>query len=258
MCAWTGAIVLPLFFLGFGMLAGFIPPPSPHDGPAEVARMFQLHTNQLRLGLIISMFACGLMGVFFAEISAQLKRIEGRIPSLAYVQLACGAVLVVEFILPLFFWLTAAYRPYSRDPGITQALNDLAWLPFVGATSSVFCQFLAIGLAVLGERGSVPVFPRWAGYFNIWMALMVTPGTVCVFVKDGPFAWNGVLSFWIPLSAFTVWLATMTALLVRATAVRPGIEATRADFDGHRGAPSREEFDRLVAEVASLQRGMVL
>jgi hypothetical protein len=250
LCAWSGAVIVPLFFLGFGVLARFIPPPSPRESPTEIARLFAADPTQLRLGLIITMFACGLMGVFFAEISGQLKRMEGTHPCLTYVQLACGTVLVVEFILPLFCWLTAAYRPGTRNPEIIQTLNDLAWLPFVGATSSVFFQFLAIGVATLQQRNSVLVIPRWAGYFNIWMAFMVTPGTLCVFVTDGPFAWDGLLSFWIPLSSFTLWLVTMTVLLVRATAAAQ-LEPGQLPADS--GGPSRAEFDRLVALVHQQQ-----
>jgi hypothetical protein len=32
-------------------------------------------------------------------------------------------------------------------------------------------------------------------------ALLVTPGSLVPFVKTGPFAWNGLLSWWMPVDA---------------------------------------------------------
>lgn len=34
-----------------------------------------------------------------------------------------------------------------------------------------------------------------------------------MFFKDGPFAWNGLIGFYIPLSAFAVWLCIMTYVM---------------------------------------------
>jgi len=39
-----------------------------------------------------------------------------------------------------------------------------------------------------------------------------------VFFKHGPFAWNGVLAWWIPLTMFFIWFVVMTVLLLRAIA----------------------------------------
>jgi hypothetical protein len=35
-------------------------------------------------------------------------------------------------------------------------------------------------------------------------------GGIAVFFKTGPFAWNGLVGFYIPIGAFTVWIAVMT------------------------------------------------
>jgi hypothetical protein len=48
------------------------------------------------------------------------------------------------------------------------------------------------------------------------VTLLVAPAGVIVFFKHGPFAWNGLISFFLPLGAFASWIAVMVRLLARA------------------------------------------
>lgn len=223
LCAAAGPACMALFVIGFWIVAGFVPPPSPEQTADEVARTFRDDTTSIRIGLLVSMSGIALLGLWVAAVSAELHRIEGGHSPLAYTQLAFGALLVVEFLIPLMIWGAAAYRP-DRAPTDTQQFNDLAWLMLVGIVSTTVIEAFVIGLAILRDSGRDPVFPRWAGYFNIWVAICVTPGSCVILVHDGPLAWNGVLSFWLPLVMFSAWIVTMAVLLERnARAVPRGV-----------------------------------
>jgi hypothetical protein len=75
---------------------------------------------------------------------------------------------------------------------------------------------LAIGVAILTDEREEPVFPRWAGYLNLWVALLLAPAGIVVFFKHGAFAWNGLIGFFCPLFAYCVWSITMFVLVRRA------------------------------------------
>ena len=68
----------------------------------------------------------------------------------------------------------------------------------------------------MADCGKQPVFPRWVGYFNFWVGLLFVPGGMITFFKSGPFAWNGIIAFWIPASVFGTWFLVMTPMLLKA------------------------------------------
>ena len=202
--------------VSFVLLARFIPPPSPGKSAAQVVAMFRAHTTAIRLGLVISMFACALLVPFSAVIQGQMRRIPAARSALASTQMASAALLCLEFIIPLMVWQTAAYRVDHTSAEIIRVLNDMGWIMFVGVISSACVQFASIGIAILVDERRRPVFPRWAGYFNLWISVLVAPAGVIVFFKHGPFAWNGLVSFFLPLAAFAAWIAVMVVLLFAA------------------------------------------
>jgi hypothetical protein len=205
LCAWSGIGCLILLAIGFVGLARFVPPPSPHESAHQIARMFGDHTTAIRFGLIISMVSATLLMPFAVSIFTHMRRAEGRHPALAYIQLCLGTLFVFEFLYLIFFWQVAAFRP-DRPAAVIQTLNDMGWIPFVGLTSTFTLQSLVYGLAIILDKRPTPVFPRWLGYYNLWAALMFTPGTFDVFFHTGPLAWNGLVAFYIPVAVFASWL----------------------------------------------------
>jgi hypothetical protein len=207
------------FFIGLWPLAHFIWPPSPGMSAPEVAAFFQDDTVLIRLGLFIAMLSTGLLAPFYAVVSVQMKRIEGKYSlPLTYTQLVAGACTVLEIILPLMLWQGVAYRP-DGDPVVTQALNDVAWLTFLGTTTTVLIQNLVIGMIVLQDKSPNPVFPRWFAYFNFFAVAGVMPAGFVPFFKSGPLAWDGIIIWGIGVAVFFVWIC-LTAWLLHVAAGR--------------------------------------
>jgi hypothetical protein len=226
LCAWCGIAFAVLFGLGLWGIADFVPPPSPDLSPEQIADIFRSNTTSIRLGLLITLLAAPLTLPWVVVISLQLRRIEGPQAPLALIQLVSGALGVLVFVVPIMILQAAAFRPEQQDPKIIAALNDVAWLMFVGTFSIAVVQGLAIALAILRDNSPDPVFPRWLGYFNVWTVLLFLPGGLVVFFRTGPFAWNGVLAWWIPLVVFGVWFGVMFLELRKAIAGQEAAAST--------------------------------
>jgi hypothetical protein len=220
--------MIAFWAVGFALFAGFVPPPSPRADAQQITDLIRGATNEIRFGLLLTVVGSALLGPFIGVISMHMKRIEGGDSPLAYAQLVLGACLIMEFIFPVMVVQTAAYRP-ERSPEIVQMLDDLCWIPFFGVTSTAALEAALLGIVILQDRRSTPRFPRWSGYYCVWSATLFTPGAVLVFFQTGPFAWDGLFVFWMPVVVFSSWIFVVTWLMIRSTnavaADRPAMEA---------------------------------
>ena len=206
--AWSGTAFVLLLFPGI-IMTGLLPPIAPTKTAAEVAQFWATNTGLKRCGLVILLAAAGLQVPFGALIAVRIKQLEGRFSPLAYAQLIAIGLAVMAIVLPTFAFAAASYRP-ERDPEITQALNDLGWLPFVMNWPAATIQCLVIGFAIFAYHGPRPVWPRWVAYYNFWSAFLFAAGGLAVLFKTGVFAWNGLLAFWMVAVFFGAWFLVMT------------------------------------------------
>ncbi len=143
-----------------------------------------------------------------------MRRIPGA-RSLSYIQMLCGLLGVVPFVLTAMLWATAAYR-VDRAAETIVMLNDMAWFSFVMVAPPVMIQLIVIGIAIISDSSERPLYPRWLAYLSFWAALsLICDPLACIF-KTGPFAWNGLLVFWLPFGIFASWLMVMVWAMIRA------------------------------------------
>lgn len=219
---WCGPLFLVLYLVAFVGIAQFVPPPSPGLSAGEVAALFEENRFAIRLGMVLSLVASTFLLPFFAIISVHIARMERGRPILALVQFGGATLLVVYFQLCSMIWITATFRE-ELSPTAVQMLFDFGWLTFVMVFPAYVFQLLCIAVASLLDRSPDPVWPRWAGYLNLWIGLSGAGGGVAVFFKEGPFAWNGAIGFYLPVGAFVVWLGVMTTLMLRHASRRVAV-----------------------------------
>ena len=213
---WVGAFVF---------VARFFPPSAPSATADQIAAFYADRTPLIKLGLVISMAASALLVPWAVAISGQLKRIDGA-KALADTQMVSCALLSLEFITPIGVWMAASFRYDGRSAEVTEALHDVGWILFMTVIWSLIVQMVAVGVAILLDRSETPILPRAVGYLSLWAALLIIPAGLVLYFKHGPFAWNGIIGLYLPLTAFVIWVGYLTFAVHRALTaqIREGSE----------------------------------
>jgi hypothetical protein len=170
----------------------------------QVAQFYVAKADRIQLAIIIQMCGLPLLLIFYAGLSAQIRRIETGVPVYSYISLAMGIMSVGLMFVGSFFWAAAAFRPES-SPEAIRMLNDLATFALIAPSSPATVQLGAIGCAILADKNPAPLFPRWFGYFSFLAAVLVLPSILVVKYKTGLFAWDGAWGNFGPMIGAVVW-----------------------------------------------------
>jgi hypothetical protein len=221
-CGYVFPIVALIAMFGTGIL----PPQSPNHSADLIAVWYRHHNTLKLLGFAGTAVAVTLVAPLVVAITLQMFRIEGRSPAMSLLQFGSGMVTWMLMAFPMMILCAAAFRP-GRDPQITQALTDVGYIAFFMGFGPFAVQDIAIGVAVLRDRAVEPVYPRWVGWFNLWVAFLFLPAVVIPFFKVGPFTYRGLLAFWIPTLIYGLWalvMAQMTRLAIHREAAEEAAE----------------------------------
>jgi hypothetical protein len=220
-CAHSALAFAVLLGIGAFLIAGWLPPIPPALDADAIATLFAENRTRIRIGTSILALGSVFWWTFSVAIWAQMKRIEGNVYPLATVQVISSTGTALVVMLASYLWLAAAYRAGIPAANI-QLYNDLAWIMFIGAYPPIVLQNVAIGLCILrAPVSSAAPYPRWAGYVSLWCAILYLPGALVPFFQHGPFAWNGLLSFWLVATALFIWILVFWYLTVKAIKRQP-------------------------------------
>ena len=220
LCTWSGIVACILLGIGLYPLLQFVPPPLPSASAAEIAAIYRNNSFGILLGSTLMLAAGALYAPFYAAISSEMERIEGKGAPLAKAQMLLGLLAVcVPVSVAADAWMIAAFRPEHSDETIL-TLNDFGWFLFFTPVVPGLLNAITIAVAIFSDKSPNPTFPRWVAFANIWIGILFLPGAMLAFFKSGPFALNGLVVFWLGTGAFAVWFVIMTYWLLRAARTR--------------------------------------
>ncbi|HVK29491.1 MAG TPA: hypothetical protein VM575_14210 [Nocardioides sp.] len=196
--------------LGFAVFAGFWPPPGEDWSAQEIHAYFVEQQTGLTLGMVMMAFAGPFYVTWSVAISKVIGRIEGPMGPLAGIQVIGGLLTGLVTFTPATIWITAAFRVEDRSPEMVQTLYDFGWMFFDTTFVCSALQSVAIGVAILRDRRTPSLYPRWFAYLSFFTAFCYVPLTVMPFVETGLFAWHGGISFWVVFVEFFVFTALGT------------------------------------------------
>lgn len=187
------------------ILAGFLPPPRPTLADSDVTELWRHHTVAKQLGMVMCVWGGVLYVPFTVAIAMYLRRCEFGMPVWSIGQGALGVFGTVFFSLNFLLLAMVPFRPSQ----ISHTLHDVGMAMTFAPVAPFSFQYLLIALAILQGGSSVTAIPRWVGYANLWVAIGLLPASLIPLFDRGPIAWNGLLSFWIPVGVFVVWFGIM-------------------------------------------------
>jgi hypothetical protein len=216
-CVWTGPLFALLWLIGAGPLAFFIlPPVSAGDTAAETVANYTDDLTAVRIGCVFMIFASMFYCVWAVVVTLYTRENEGHRPALFYIQMLSLAACEVVVLMIGFFWGVAAFRAGDVSPETTQTLNDLGWFGvlFTGAPFAAYCA--ALGVSIFLDRSERPAFPRWVGYYNLFVMTWMVEAAGIIFFKHGAFSQNGLMVFYVPMVMFFVWILVMSYMTIQA------------------------------------------
>jgi len=215
-CLWMGPVMSVIYMIGFIPLAGFWPVPTPDWSPDELSAWLVENRGAFQIGCAMMIASAALFGPWGSALAIWTRKTEVRFPVLYVTQIVALATGLTIFVLIQLFWGIASFRAGDISPEITQTMFDIGWFMFLFDISPFIVWACALALGILWNPPEHQLYPRWAGYFTLAVCLCWSAGLMVLFFKSGPFAYNGLLSMWLPLGMFFVWLGVMTVLGLKA------------------------------------------
>jgi hypothetical protein len=212
--AWCGPAFFITFVLFWGIWGQNLPNPSPALNATDLTARYLQHLTGIRLGFILSLIAVVLYMPWTCLLSSQMARIEGRSHTLTYLQLIGGALTVVVVSFSAFFWCTAAFRP-ERDAQLMLLLSDLGWLCIDLQYACTTLQMFAAAFVGFADKSKTPLFPRWVCWLTIWCGCSFLPASLTGVFRTGPFAWDGILSYYIPYACWLGWYLIASFYMIK-------------------------------------------
>ena len=213
---WWAIVFAVIYGAVLWLLLDMVPPPTAKLTATQIAHWYALRHTQIRIGAVIASWTSAFMMPLSIVVGVQMARQEGASKVWSITTVASGCMMSIFLVLPPLFWGTAAFT-VRHNPEITQLMHQLGMLTLT--TTDQYYVFMWVAIVViclLPTRITHSPFPRWLGYFTAWIAVMFEAGAFAFLPRSGPFAWNGLLVFWSPLTLFGLWIGVMSYLLFGA------------------------------------------
>lgn len=214
-CGWSGILSILLLVVGMGPVAQLSPPPSPMISAADMAAHIREFATRIQIGMLLANAGVAFSIALIVGISIEIRRMEmPGAPVMSYLQLTTGTVASLFLMLPAMIMSVAAFRPERPDETLL-LLHDLAtfctFMPFSVATLEAWI----IAVAIFTDRSARPVFPRWLGWYSLLAGLSYIPMGLLGLFKDGIWASDGLLGWWVPTILVAPWYLLLGIYLIR-------------------------------------------
>jgi hypothetical protein len=98
---------------------------------------------------------------------------------------------------------------------VSQAFSDWAWFAFLLGWIYLAIEMFATAAVELMDHRPEPMVPRWLTWLTIAGAVTVFFAAGPAFFKSGPFAYHGLLAFYVPVVVWGAYIALTTWYMLK-------------------------------------------
>jgi len=242
--AWCGVAYCVLLLVGWWFIGGFFPLHRPSAGAQEIAAFFRGDIVRIRLGMVVVMWGSAIFIPFTASLADYVSKVEGRSGPLTKITTMAGYANAMLTFYPPLLWIANTWRSKERSDELIYLVNDIAWLQFIGGLALIMPMFVTVAVTAFNDKSVNPTFPRWVAFASIMTFILFLPDQMLFFFKTGPFAWNGLFAFWVPLTIFCGWFVMLAFLMRRSILAELGRHGAPRRYDLPTApGPYRKEAD---------------
>jgi hypothetical protein len=197
-----------IVFFGFGLFGGeFVAPPGPY-GADITAQFYREHVDLKRIAVICLVIGGTFMIAFGSAIADRLRKVEVVGVTMAFVQVGTAVAAGTLMMAFAAFLLTALLFPDMPNEFLRFS-NHVTWMAWAGLWQPGALQAVAVATAILSDKSKSPVYPRWIAWYSLFMAFGSLMGVLIPFFRNGPFAWDGAVAFYLAGFNYFLWFAIM-------------------------------------------------
>jgi hypothetical protein len=206
---WAFSVFYTALSVGICLLGRATPPPRPDVDAMQAAAWFDQHQLGIQVGFVFLLVIAGGAAISNGIIGYFMMRMSsGKMLAYAYIG-TMGVGAIPGFQLILACWLTATFRP-DRSPDVLYLLYDLGMLSYNGSLGCFTAAYTVAAIAILYDKNGI--FPKWFAYVTVWQIVTEILASQMWLHHSGAFAWNGMITFYIAVVIFGLWIVCFLAL----------------------------------------------
>lgn len=218
LCAWTGPLYCITIVVAWAWIAKFLPPPLESWGAQETYQFYLDNSLRIRLGMMLTLLFTPLYYTWGAIVSRLIARAEGPEGVMGPIQLmGCFGTVVVTWG-SCSGWLSAAFDTALKSPQDIKAVADWSWMWFNATVMVSVTQFVAFGAGFLPDKRREPLVPVWFCWLSLAMGGTLFLALLTPLFRDGPWAWHGLLTYYVGLGDFFIWIIIASYYVFKAIA----------------------------------------
>lgn len=190
--------------------------PAPADLGLEATKIWFSETYrwQTIIGCTLFYIAAGFLAPGSIQFAIMLSKIEGRYPVWSITTGVCGIFISLIIFFNCCAWIVCAYRG-ETSADVIQSWYDWSWFAFLLGWIYLIVEMIATAAVEMMDKREVPMIPRWFTWLTFASGATLITAAGPAFFKSGPFAYHGLLAFYLPVLVWGSYIFGTTIFMIK-------------------------------------------